>query len=215
MPILLSASVLASALLHLRAEYFGPRWQVYLFKPLTTALILALALAAPAPVSGFYRGAVAAGLLCSLAGDVFLMLPRDRFVAGLASFLVAHLFYIAAFGSVAGTTLPVVALVPLLLYGALLMRGLWPHLGRLKPAVAIYAAVLLALAWVAAGQYLALREPRALLALAGAALFVLSDSALAINRFARPFRAAQLVVLSTYFAAQWLIALSVDAAGEW
>jgi alkenylglycerophosphocholine/alkenylglycerophosphoethanolamine hydrolase len=52
-------------------------------------------------------------------------------------------------------------------------------------------------------------EEKALLALLGATLFVLSDSALAINRFVRPFKAVHAVVLSTYYAAQWLIALSV------
>jgi hypothetical protein len=38
---------------------------------------------------------------------------------------------------------------------------------------------------------------------------VVSDSALAINRFVQPFRYAQPLVLSTYFLAQTLIALSV------
>ena len=33
----------------------------------------------------------------SLAGDVFLMLPRDAFVAGLAAFLVAHVCYVVGF----------------------------------------------------------------------------------------------------------------------
>lgn len=36
-------------------------------------------------------------LLFSLAGDVFLMLPGNYFIPGLASFLVAHVFYIALF----------------------------------------------------------------------------------------------------------------------
>jgi uncharacterized membrane protein YhhN len=206
---LLSLLVLASALLHIRAEYRGPRWQVYLFKPLTTTLILVLALTAPAPVSPFYQVVVGLGLLFSLAGDVFLMLPSDRFVPGLVSFLVAHLFYIAAFGSVAGVSFTAAAIVPFVLYGAVLLRILWPHLGRLKLPVAVYAAVLLVMAWQAAEQYLAVRDVRSLLALVGAALFVVSDSVLAFNRFAGRFHWAQALVLSTYFAAQWLIALSV------
>ena len=44
-----------------------------------------------------YAGFILAGLVFSLAGDVFLMLPSDQFMAGLVSFLIAHLFYIAAF----------------------------------------------------------------------------------------------------------------------
>jgi len=38
-------------------------------------------------------------MLTLQSGDVFLMLPSDRFVAGLVAFLMAHLCYIAAFGS--------------------------------------------------------------------------------------------------------------------
>ncbi|HIC51136.1 MAG TPA: lysoplasmalogenase, partial [Candidatus Marinimicrobia bacterium] len=45
--------------------------------------------------------------------------------------------------------------------------------------------------------------------LCGAVLFLISDGLLAINRFMRPFRVAQAVILTTYFTAQWLIALSV------
>jgi uncharacterized membrane protein YhhN len=48
-----------------------------------------------------------------------------------------------------------------------------------------------------------------LLAAAGAALFVASDSALAVNRFVRHFRRADALVLGAYFAAQTLIALSI------
>jgi len=45
-----------------------------------------------------------------------------------------------------------------------------------------------------------------------AVLFVISDSALAINRFRGRYRSAQALILSTYFAAQWLIARSVPVA---
>ena len=46
-------------------------------------------------------------------------------------------------------------------------------------------------------------------AAAGAVLFVVSDGVLAINRFRLKFRVAQAVIMSTYVAAQTLIALSV------
>ena len=69
----------------------------------------------------------------------------------------------------------------------------------------------------ATARWLAVEEAGALLACLGAVLFVASDSALAVNRFRRPFAASQLVVLGTYFSAQWLIALSIvvgEASGE-
>jgi uncharacterized membrane protein YhhN len=94
---IMSLLVLLSASLHIRAEYSGPRWQVYVFKPLTTTLIIILALMATEPVSPFYQAMIVIGLVFSLGGDIFLMLPSDRFIGGLVSFLIAHLFYIVAF----------------------------------------------------------------------------------------------------------------------
>jgi uncharacterized membrane protein YhhN len=49
----------------------------------------------------------------------------------------------------------------------------------------------------------------AILAAAGAGLFVVSDSVLAFQRFRHPLEWGRLLVLGTYFAAQGGIALSV------
>ncbi len=196
-----------SAVVHIRAEYRGPRWHVYVFKPLTTVLILLVAVTGP-PGSGAYRHLVIGGLLFSLAGDVFLMLPSDRFVAGLVAFLAAHLFYIAAFAPAAAAMRwwPV---LPLAAYGMVVYRALAPGLGRLKRPVLVYIAVIMVMAWMGWEQWLQAGRPGALMAFAGALLFVVSDTILAFNRFGRPFKAARALNLSTYFAAQWLIAGSV------
>ncbi|HEU0302434.1 MAG TPA: lysoplasmalogenase [Longimicrobium sp.] len=209
--LLLSLLVGVSAVLAMVAEQREARRGVYFFKPLTTALILALAATAGEPVSNGYRALVCAGLLFSLAGDVFLMLPRDRFVAGLASFLVAHLFYVAAFAPRPPGLAAPLALAAVLAYGGVLLRALWPHLGTLRAPVALYAAALMAMAWQAMERWAVLDATPALLAAAGAVLFVASDSVLAWERFVRRRGWGQAVVLGTYFAAQWLIALSVHA----
>lgn len=209
--LLLTAAIALSAAATMWAEHRGARRIVYLFKPLTTTLILALALAAPDAVSERYRALVCAGLVFSLAGDVFLMLPRDRFVAGLASFLVAHLFYVAAFAPWLPALHAPGALLVLAVCGIGLLRALWKDLGRLRVPVAVYAAALLVMAWQAAERWMVLGTEPALLGAIGAALFVVSDSVLAWERFAARHRYGQVVVLSTYFAAQWLIAMSVAA----
>ncbi len=198
-------AILLSAMGTILCEEGGWRRGVYLFKPLTTALILAFALMGGSDPA--YRALICAGLVFSLAGDVFLMLPKDRFVAGLVSFLVAHLLYIPAFarGGVGFTWAPAIAYA---LYAAVLLRILLPRVGALKIPVLVYALALMAMAWIAA-EHAAAGLPGGWLAAIGAALFVVSDSALAINRFVHPFRAAQPLVLSTYFAAQTLIAYSV------
>jgi uncharacterized membrane protein YhhN len=64
------------------------------------------------------------------------------------------------------------------------------------------------MAWQAAERWYAARMTAA--AAVGAVFFVLSDSALAIDRFVTPFHAAPSVVMTTYILAQWLIAASID-----
>ncbi len=209
---MLSIGALLAALVHIRAEYAGPRGRVYVCKPLTTGLILLIALQIDGPVSGFYRNAIAAGLVFSLAGDVFLMLPKNRFVFGLASFLVGHLFYIAAFASVEGFRVSLLCLAPFLLCGAVVYGMLLPRLGRLWLPVLVYVLTILVMAWQAAERWERSEDSSALLALVGALFFVVSDSALAMNRFRKPFRSAQALVLSTYYIAQCLIAFSVASA---
>jgi len=207
---LLLAAMVACAL-HLRAAYRGPRWQVYLFKPLTTTLLLGLAAALP-PVHGTaYRVAILAGLVFSLAGDVFLMLPRDRFIAGLASFLAAHLAYIAAFGAAGPTASDSQLLLPLGLVALILLRLLWPTLGKLRLPVVLYTGTIVVMVWRAWARSRSNPTPGTALAAAGAALFLVSDAMLALNRSHRSHAGAQAAVQVTYVAAQALIALSVGA----
>jgi len=208
-PRTITLAIVATLALHLRAQYFGPPWQVWVFKPLTTALLILLAAILPGQAAARYRRAILAGLFCSLWGDVFLMLPSDRFVAGLASFLVAHLCYIRAFTIPAGFRRSVRIAVPFALYYVLLLALLWPRLGDLRVAVAVYGAVLATMGWQAAERWAATRTAPAAGAAAGAVLFLASDSVLAVDRFVAPFQASRLVVMTTYIAAQWLIARSV------
>lgn len=205
----LSLLILTSAVIHIRAEYCGPRYQVYLFKPLTTTLILTIAWGAVHPVVPLYKYAIVLGLVFSLAGDVFLMLPRDRFLAGLGSFFMAHLCYIVAFYS--GMDLPgsILLILPFALYGVAVLWGLWPFLGKLKVPVLGYVLVILIMAWQALERLANTGEPGALLAFFGAVLFVISDTALGVDRFRRRFRSAHAVILVTYYLAQWSIAFSV------
>ncbi|MGZ7042521.1 MAG: lysoplasmalogenase family protein, partial [Thermoanaerobaculia bacterium] len=88
---------------------------------------------------------------------------------------------------------------------------LWPRLGRLRVPVVVYVvAALVAMAWQATTRAVVVDTEPAMAAAVGAALFVVSDATLAINRFRVSFRASQAVVMSTYVAAQALIALSVS-----
>lgn len=186
----------------------------YLFKPLTTLLVLWLCALAP---PGDYRLLLLLALVWALLGDVLLMLRGERmFAAGAGSFLVAHLLFVVAFvqavtpdaSGVRVLAVPAWALLPLL-YG-LLFFGLllWRTRGRHALLIGGYGLALVAMAVAACLHAHTLDRPSAWLALGGAALFVLSDSALALRQFVRPYRGAQALILSTYWAGLSLIALS-------
>lgn len=206
---LLSTIAFATALTHLWAEYTERRWLIYGTKPATTSFLLLIALYASAPVSQFYQLAITLGLLFSLAGDIFLMLPSDRFIAGLVSFLLAHLCYIGAFG--AQMTWPLLSWwgLPVVGFAIGIYMVLAPHLGKMRMPVLVYMTVIALMAWLAITLFVQQRETWALWAAGGAVLFVISDATLALNRFRKPFWSAQLIVLGSYYLAQWLIARSV------
>ena len=210
----LAAAAALLALLAIRAHYLDEsrRWQVYAFKPLATLLILALALSL-SPAREAYRWAIAAGLLFSTAGDVFLMLPRDRFIAGLASFLVAHLCYVGAFSIGVPFAAAPLLWLPFFAAGGVVLALVWPGLKpALRAPVAVYVIVIATMAGQAAGRWHASGSAMALAAAVGAGLFVVSDAVLAIDRFRWKFRAARAATLATYWGAQLLIALSVSGA---
>ena len=206
--VILSALGLASAAGTIFADKRKQYGLVYVLKPLTMGFIIALALSGPRVVPSLYKNLILAGLVCSLAGDVFMMLRRKRFTAGLACFLVAHLCYGAAFLTRFSGPVNFGLLLPFLIYLAFVLRVLWTRLGRMKAPVVLYMFVIMAMAVLASQRYNHLPEVGALYALLGSLLFVVSDSFLAANRFVREFRYAQVFILGTYFAAQWLLALS-------
>lgn len=209
-------AVAASACLACVASYRGDRRGVYLFKPLTTVLIIVATLWIFAPALGRYRDVILLGLTLSLAGDVFLMLPGNRFLWGLASFLAAHLAYIWAFTLGVGFEVgQLVWLAPFAFFGLMVVVYLWRGLpdAALKGAVVAYVLVIVAMAWRAAVRVQSPVLPYASVAtaVAGACLFLASDTILAVDRFRHPFRFAQPVVFATYWTAQFLIGISVRA----
>lgn len=195
------------------------QWLHWVTKPLATMLVLAMALLLGTPVSLRYRRWIVAGMFCSLIGDVLLMLPTNLFVAGLVAFLFGHACFITAFLGDSRLAVRPLAWLACLLVGAVNLWLLWPSIpAALHPAVAVYGTVLSVMgsqaigrAWFhgAAADALALPARRAAL---GAALFMLSDSLLAWNRFHGALPWSTLCVLGSYYAALWFIARSVARA---
>src|SRR5947209_9350709 len=68
----------------------------YVCKPAVMAALIGVALTLD-PTHAGRRDWFVVALALSMLGDVFLMVPRDLFVAGLASFLLAHIAYVVGF----------------------------------------------------------------------------------------------------------------------
>lgn len=178
-----------------------------MLKPGTMVLILLIALS-KAGEAGSYGWLIVLGLLFSIIGDIFLMLPSDRFVAGLTSFFLAHVVYILAFPAkwtfdalsvITGLILGGIALI----YFMLIRSGVRAEGGTLlQIAVVLYITVISLMVYRAAfsGE---------ISVLVGAVSFYLSDAILAWNRFVKRDPRGEYAVMITYFLAQTCIAVSV------
>lgn len=191
------------------AEAAGLRVLHYVFKPATTLLLAVMVWRMPErePV---YRVAVLVGLLLSLLGDVFLMLPGDFFAFGLGSFLLAHLAYLRALRSRGAWFRPRWPLVFYVVVAGAVLAFLWPHVPSvLKAPVAVYVVALAAMASQAACVFHAAPDPATRAAAWGGLFFVVSDAVLATDKFAVAIPHVSVIVLLTYWFAQWGIARSV------
>ena len=197
-----------AALLNTGAQLMDQRSLVYLFKPLATLALVAVVLANTR--RSHYGTWIGTGLVAALAGDILLMLPQGLFVPGLVAFLVAHLCFIRAFSiDGAGRRAPLLPGIPVVAAAIAVLVYLWPSLGPMRVPVACYVATITTMSWQAIARWSVRRSPDAALAALGSIFFLVSDSSLAINRFAAPFAGATLVVIGTYYAAIWGLALSV------
>ena len=218
---ILFVAFLMSAGAAIASEQLWPdQWAPFaLLKTLTTGLVFVHAARRGLPGSAFTR-ALRAGLLLSLVGDVALLWPQQGFLPGLVAFLLAHLAYLVAFSRDVRLGAQPRAFVAYALLAAGVLAVLWPGVpAGLRGPVAAYVLGLAAMAaqtatvWLAARQRgvaatdLALARRAAL----GGLLFLSSDTLLAFNRFHTPLPAAGLLILGTYWAAQWLIASALPA----
>jgi uncharacterized membrane protein YhhN len=200
--IVLAALSIATSVLEPPALHF-------FFKPLPllAAIVVVAARAYSTGARGRFDAYLLAALAASLAGDVFLMLPGNYFIPGLASFLVAHLFYIALFRQGVPWFPSWRALAFTLGLGGAMYAWVWGGLSDpvLRVAVAAYVSVIALMVAQAIGRALVLRDAVARAVGLGACIFMLSDSLIAINRFVQPLPLVSVWVLLTYYTAQILI----------
>lgn len=207
---LLIALTAMSAVLAIVADWGRRGPAFYLLKPLTTVLIIALCLIWPASQPADYLFLIVLGLVFCLLGDIFLMGNNNRaFICGLSAFLIGHLIFMLAFlKGVESPALPMWT-AALLVWGLPLAAILLPRAGALKLPVAAYCLVLLGMSLTAAIRFEAMADISATYALAGALLFVFSDSLLGIRKFVQPRIDLQPALLLSYWGGIGLIAVSV------
>jgi len=153
------------------------------------------------------------GLVFSWLGDMFLLFEYRNtlfFIFGLLCFLTTHVFYITWFLKIKSPGISLLKKQPLLFiavvgYGITLVWFLYPHLGDLKIPVMVYATVICTMLLCSLHIFLKVNKPANVLYLLGAALFVLSDSLLALNKFYQPFAFAGVLIMLTYCGAQYFI----------
>ena len=179
----------------------------YVSKPASTVAFLFVLATVDVVHDAPWGWRIAAFVFC-LFGDVFLMLPRDAFIPGLASFAIAQMLFAISFAT--GETSGGRALVGFLIVlpiAVLLARRIIRALRRtgsveLVPPVAVYMVVISAMTIAAIAE----GSP---VAIAGAAIFMMSDSLIAETRFVKARAWHSVGIMVTYHVALAGLALGV------
>jgi uncharacterized membrane protein YhhN len=176
-------------------------------KPLTIVALTGVALTID-PANPTMRWWFVGALVLSLAGDVLLLGDRRWFIAGLASFLVAHLAYSAGFLVSperrwwAAALAAVAAAVLADSFGRAIVAGAAARALSLSVPVAAYLVVISAMLVMSALAGNAV-------AMVGAALFVGSDTMLGWRQFVREQRWMPVAIMVTYHLAQACLVVSL------
>jgi len=210
---------LLSAALEIISQFFNLPNLHWVTKPM---LVILLALYYQQSVPLVNRIFLLALTFCWM-GDIFLLVDHYHelfFMAGLGSFLIAHIFLIFTYRQLLFIedgfrgTQRVRLSFPVILAGSGLVIVLFPKLGALKIPVLIYALVLSLMVVQSIFRLGRTSTKSFWLVFLGAVFFMLSDSLLAINKFYQPISFAGVWVMTTYIAAVYLIVHGVMAHAE-
>ncbi|MCF6213232.1 MAG: lysoplasmalogenase [Flavobacteriaceae bacterium] len=177
----------------------------YFFKPMVLLSLALLYWLSSTSKNKWYLLA----LLGSFLGDVFLLSNGQLyFILGLGSFLLAHLFYIKIVIDTLDKPKLKIIILPIVIFLGfllLLLSFLGSHTGNLLIPVGVYGFVISSFGAVSLVSYLNLKTKASLVLFIGALLFIFSDSTLAFNKFVNPTEILDLVVMSSYILAQYVI----------
>lgn len=194
---------------YLELPVFALITKVLIIPPLTVILALNLCHNRNRLHKFFYLA-----LFFSWVGDVLLEIPDGgelMFMAGLGGFLVSLVFFSVTFFATPGRNAVYHErfwlIIPGLLYGLAMGVYLSSYLGEMLIPVIIYETVMIIMLTGAISRIGKVNRISYYLVLAGAVLFVVSDSILAVSKFACPVPLSTVLIMGTYLLAEWLITI--------
>ena len=211
--VILIAACLTATAAHIAAIRFEKPLVSGLAKAVASTSFVAVAAINGASSSSYGRFILTA-LILSWVGDLLLLSRRSSFLlGGIATFLIAHLAFAAAFTrETIDQNWLIGAMVCTAVAGVLLIRWLWPRLERFYHiAVPAYVAAIMTMTSLAVGVSAASMPATVAV---GAIMFAVSDVSVARDRFIESSFVNKAWGLPLYYAAQLLLASSVIAAGR-
>lgn len=208
---------LATAILHLCAIVLDNQELRFFSKPLLMPLLIVWYFSKTKQHQTSVHILMMVAFAFSCAGDVFLMYSSELyFLLGLVSFLIAHVLFIISFRreTVQAQEESLLVRKPFLALPVAGLAGILIMLvfNRIEPAmripVIVYASVITGMVLMAINRHQRVSRKSFQLTLAGACLFMFSDSLIALNKFyfQDALWNASLLIMLTYISGQFLIA---------
>jgi uncharacterized membrane protein YhhN len=155
---------------------------------------------------------IIAALIFSWIGDVLLQIKNGGdllFMLGLIAFLLTHVFYTIVFFGTEGEFIFLktkrLLILVIILYGSLAIYTILPGLGSMQIPVMVYGIVITGMVLAALSRFGKVNVASYLLVFLGAFLFLISDSLIAFNKFKQAFPFAEIFIMGSYLAGQFMI----------
>lgn len=180
-------------------------WQT-IAKPLIIPALLAYYISSSKSRNKFYILA----LIFSFIGDVLLLDKSNMFLFGIGAFLITQVLYIYIFSKglkESPKNKMILAFLPFLVFFMVLITVLKPGLKDFFVPVVIYGAAISVFGSISLLKYLVKKDSTNLKLCIGAAIFIVSDSLIALHKFHEPRSIYPVAIMLTYVIAQYLIAV--------
>ena len=149
-------------------------------------------------------------LFFSFAGDVLLLDRINLFLLGIGAFLVTQVLYIYMFSKGlknSSQRQKLLAFAPFLVFFVALISILRTGLQDFFIPVVVYGIAISVFGSVSLLKYLSDKDAASRNLVAGALLFIISDSMIALHKFQEPRSFYPVAIMLTYVIAQYLIAV--------